>query len=118
MRESAFTLIELLAVIAIIGILLAIAIPQYAEYKKRGFDTRAKTDLRNVAIAEEAQFIDSETYLSCADVTCTNLPGIATLSKGVTLAITATPSGFTGTATHDQGSGVTFHWNSANGGLQ
>ncbi len=118
LAAGGFTLIELLATIAIVGILIAIAIPQYAEYKKRGFDTRAKVDLRNVAIAEEAHFIDTESYLSCADAGCTALPGIATLSQGVTLAITATATGFTGTSTHSHGSGIIFRWNSDLGGLQ
>ena len=118
-----FTLIELLVVIAIIGILAAIAIPQFAEYRKRGFDARAKSDLRNVATAEEAYFVDNEMYKACADAAACQaaLPGVSSLSQGVTLAMTvtsATATFFTGTATHPKGTGVTFNWNSANGGLQ
>ncbi len=83
--EPGFTLIELLVVIAIIGILSATAIPQYAAYKKRAFDARAKTDLANVAIAEEAYFTDAEKYLSCSNNSCANIPGVSRLSKGVAL---------------------------------
>ena len=119
-KESGFTLIELLVVIAIIGILAAIAIPQFAEYRARGFDARAKSDLRNVATAEEAYFVDNEVYKTCADsTTCANdLSGIGELSAGVALEITATTTGFTGSSNHGKGTGVTFNWNSSNGGLQ
>jgi type IV pilus assembly protein PilA len=117
-KEKGFTLIELLVVIAIIGILAAIAIPQFAEYRQRGFDARAKSDLRNVATAEEAYFVDYESYKGCTQATCkTILPGIASLSDGVLLTMTGTTSGFTGTSQHPNGTGVTFNWNSNNGGL-
>lgn len=117
-NEKGFTLIELLVVIAIIGILAAIAIPQFAEYRARGFDARARSDLRNVATAEEAYFVDNEVYKSCDDTDCdTLLPGVAALSAGVTLDITATPTGFTGTSTHPKGTGVTCSWDSSSGGL-
>ena len=117
-KNQGFTLIELLVVIAIIGILAAIAIPQFAEYRARGFDSRSKSDLRNVATAEEAYFADNEVYKSCTNGACaTNLPGISALSDGVTLQITATATGFTGTSTHPRGTGVTCDWDSSAGGL-
>ncbi|MCB0319447.1 MAG: prepilin-type N-terminal cleavage/methylation domain-containing protein [Bdellovibrionales bacterium] len=117
-NEKGFTLIELLVVVAIIGILAAIAIPQFAEYRARGFDARARSDIRNVATAEEAYFVDNEVYKGCTEGNCaTLLPGLAALSDGVTLTITTTGSGFTGTSTHASGTGVTCNWDSTAGGL-
>ena len=118
MKEKGFTLIELLVVIAIIGILAAIAIPQFAEYRARGFDARARSDLRNVATAEEAYFVDNEAYVACTQATCPGmLPGIDALSNGVQLAIVLAGTGFTGTSSHPKGTGVTFAWDSAQGGF-
>lgn len=116
--QKGFTLIELLVVVTIIGILASIAIPIFASYKRNAFDARAKTDLRNIATAEEAYFADNAIYKNCTDADCALvLPGIIGLSKGVTLAITATTSGFIGTSSHSQGTSVVCTWNSATGGL-
>ena len=61
-RERGFTLIELLVVIAIIAILAAIAIPQFAKYRMRAFNSAAESDLRNLATAQEALFADNMIY--------------------------------------------------------
>ena len=60
-REAGFTLIELLVVIIIIGILAAIAIPVFLNQRKKGYDAQAKSDLRNMATAEETYLTDNPT---------------------------------------------------------
>jgi type IV pilus assembly protein PilA len=116
-RSDGFTLLELLVVMALIGILTAIAVPQYNEYRRRAFDARARSDLYSVAMAQEAHFLDQEQYLSCENEGCAALPGVARLSAGVTLSITASETGFTGASEHPSGTGRIFRWDSSQGGF-
>jgi len=57
-----FTLIELLIVVAIIAILAAIAVPNFLEAQVRSKVSRAKTDMRSLAVAVEAYHTDNNYY--------------------------------------------------------
>jgi type IV pilus assembly protein PilA len=95
MPRNGFTLIELLIVVVIIGLLATIAIPKFSSTKEKGYLAAMKSDLRNLATAEEAFFYDSSKYTSNFA-----LMNNFVASAGVVLVINqATPSGWAATTT-------------------
>jgi len=102
--QKGFTLIELMIVIAIIGILAAIAIPQFGAYRRRGYNSSVQADLKNLSTCEEAYFTDEYTYTA----TMANVTGAAygnyKTSDGVVISISAANStDFTATGYHSGG---------------
>jgi type IV pilus assembly protein PilA len=74
-RRGGFTLIELMIVVAIIGILAAIAIPNFLKFQLRSKTGEAKTNLAALRTAEEGYFAEYGVYVEAADY-----PGAATVS--------------------------------------
>lgn len=60
--QKGFTLIELMIVVAIIGILAAIAIPQFTKYRARANNTQALSDSRNIKTDLEGFFAENQEY--------------------------------------------------------
>jgi len=89
-----FTLIELLVVVVILGILAAIAIPKFSNTRDKTYVAAMKTDLRNLATAEEAFFYDSAKYTLSQAQMAGFIP-----TTGVTITINeATKLGWSATA--------------------
>ena len=61
-NRKGFTLIELLIVVVIIGILAAIAIPQFSAYRAKAFNAAAQSDLKNMKTGMEAFMADNQVY--------------------------------------------------------
>ncbi|HIJ96387.1 MAG TPA: pilin [Desulfuromonadales bacterium] len=60
--RKGFTLIELLIVVAIIGILAAVAIPQFSSYRAKAYNSASNADLKNMKTGMEAYMADNQEY--------------------------------------------------------
>jgi type IV pilus assembly protein PilA len=112
-RNQGLTLLELLVVIAVMGVLAAIVLQQFTIYRSRSIDTQMRSDLKSAAMAMESYFADFQSYP-------TSVIGIRTAgfrqTSGVTLTINITsPNSFVLTASKPSGTQANFTFDSSTG---
>lgn len=94
-RRRGFTLIELVVVVVVLGLLAAFALPRLRSTRGRAYTSTLQSDLRNLAVAEEAYYYQHGVYT----------PDLSrlfvTVSSGVTVSVSAADSmGWGATAVH------------------
>ncbi|XVU26564.1 type II secretion system protein [Actinoplanes sp. CA-054009] len=136
--DEGFTLIELLVVVVIIGILVAIAVPVYLNYRKGAADKSAQSDVRGAVSQIEQFYTDNNNAYPATDTTnqktsfaltgtaasgsgsSSTATGQINLSDGTTFSYVAsgTPKGssYKVCATNSGGSGKVYAYDSAVGG--
>ena len=112
-RNTGFTLIEVLLVIAIIGVLAVIGIPQFIAYRNRAVDAQMKSDLRNAAVAVESYFAKRSVY----PASISEVDGFGFQpTSGVTLTLNvASQSSYTITAAKPGGTQASYTFTSTTG---
>lgn len=129
-QDEGFTLIELLVVVVIIGVLVAIAVPVYLNYRQGAADKSAQSDVRSAVSAVEQYYTNNGNKYP-ADVPATTgttskitltaqtggTDGVLTLSDGTSFALKNNTSTYVICALNTNGTtGKVYVYNSLNGG--
>jgi type IV pilus assembly protein PilE len=96
-RTRGFSLIELMVAMTIIGILLAVAMPNYREYQVRANRAAVKAVLTDIVSRQEQYAVTNRAY--AADTASLNITVPADVSSNYTIAIDNTPTWTSGTVT-------------------
>lgn len=111
--NQGFTLLELIVVVAVLGILAAIAVQQFQIHRARAIDASMRSDLKNAALAMESYYGE---FLSYPVTEAAILMVGYRKTSGVTLSISVpTPSTFNLTASRPHGSQPSFTFDSTTG---
>ena len=124
--EEGFTLIELLVVVVIIGILVAIAVPVYLNYRQGAADKSAQSDVRGAVSAIEQFYTDNANQYP-PDADNEGSPGgditldgdtdqVITTSNGTTMVINVVGSNYAVCATNEGGAPKYWKYSNAAGG--
>lgn len=100
LNKKGFTLIELLVVIGIIGILAAISIPIFAQYKDRAYDSDTKSHLHNIFLACKGYWADEGSASDCTVPIASGTAYGYTQTSKISIAASGGETTFIGTASH------------------
>ena len=102
-KKQGFTLMEVLIVVAIIGILAAIAIPSYSYHVRKGHRASAQSYMTDIATKQSQYLLDARTYASSvADLGLTE-PTSVTPYYTISISASSPPPAYTITATPKAG---------------